>query len=134
MDTNCMYRALVEKELEDCIRPEIKAEWGYIQSKHCIDSFIAEGVGNFFPRVCCDNHKKHDKQEPGLFKREFRCSKMLCLSSKTYSCYDKISNKLKFSGRSLNKRSLQQRGDGLLKEHRKVLDERVNITSTNRGF
>ena len=134
MDTDSLYLALAEKELIDCIRPERKAEWEKLRSTDCDDSFTADASGNFFPRACCAKHKKHDKREPGLFKEEFRCSEMLCLCSKTYCCYDTASNKLKFSSKGLNKRILEQSGDGPLEKYRKVLDEGVNITSTNRGF
>ena len=89
---------------------------------------------NFFPRTCCNAHKKHDKGEPGLFKEEFRCSEMLCLCRKTYCCYNRKSNKYKFSSKGLNKRNLEDCGDGPMSKYRKVLDEAVNVTSTNRGF
>ena len=81
-DTDSLYLALAEKELEDCIRPEMKAEWKQLRLKDCNDSFSAEPVGNFFPRTCCDKHKKHDKIEHELFKEEFRCTETLGLCSK----------------------------------------------------
>ena len=77
---------------------------------------------------------KHDKREPGLFKEEFRCTEMLCLCSKTYCCFDSNSNKYKFSSKGLNKRTLEDCGDGPMAKYRKVLDEVINVTSTNRGF
>ena len=89
----------------------------------------------FFPRTCCNAHKKHDKREPGLFKEEFRYAEMLCLCSKTYCCYDKQTNKYKFSSRRLNKRILEDCDDGVpMSKYRKLLEESVNVTSTNRGF
>ena len=86
MDTDSLYLALAEKELEDCIRPEMRAEWQRLRSIDCVDNFTADAVTNFFPRTCCVKHKQHDKREPGLFKEEFRCTEMLCLCSKTYCC------------------------------------------------
>ena len=74
MDTDSLYRALAEKELEDCIRPEKRAEWQRLRSNDCVDNFSADAVANFFPRTCCVKHKQHDKREPGLFKEEFRCT------------------------------------------------------------
>ena len=65
---------------------------------------------------------------------EFLCTEMLCLCNKTYCCYDSISNKYKFSSKSLNKRTLEDCGDGLMAKYRKVLDEFINVISTNRGF
>ena len=59
---------------------------------------------------------------------------MLCLCSKTYCCYDKQVNKYKFSSKGLNKRTLEDCGDGPMSKYRKVLEEAVNVTSTNRGF
>ena len=72
MDTDSLYLALAEKELEDCIRPEMRTEWQRLRSNDWFDSFTAEAVANLFPRTCCVKHKQHDKREPGLFKYEFR--------------------------------------------------------------
>ena len=88
----------------------------------------------FFLELAAQKHMKPDKREPGLFKEEFRCTEMLCLCSKTYCCYDSNSNKNKFSSKGLNKRTLEDCGDGLMAKFRKVLDESINVTSTNRGF
>ena len=77
MDTDSLYLALAEKELEDCIRPEMRAEWQRLRSNDCADNFTADAVANFFPRTCCVKHKQHDKREPGLSKEEFRCTEML---------------------------------------------------------
>ena len=134
MDTYSLYLALAEKELEDCIRPEMRAEWKRLRSNDCVDSFTADVVASLFRRGCCVKHKQHDKREPGLFKEEFRCTEMLCLCSKTYCCYDVTCNKLKFSGKGLNKRVLEQSGDGPVEKYRRVLNETVNVTSNNGGI
>ena len=134
MDTDSLYLDLAEKELEDCIRPEMRAKWQRWRSNDCVDSFTAVAVAKFFPGLCCVKHKKHDKREPGLFKEEFGCTEMLCLCKKTYCCYDATSNKLKFSSKGLNNRVLEQMGDGLLEKYGRVLNETVNVTSNNRGF
>ena len=81
MDTDSLYLALAEKELEDCIRPEMRAEWLKLRSNDCVHNFTVDAVANFFPRTCCVKHKQHDKIEPGQFKEEFRCTEMLCLCS-----------------------------------------------------
>ena len=88
MDSDYLFLALSEENLEDIILPEKTNEWEAIRSRDCTDSFTANATGNFFPGTCCTAHKKHDKREPGLFKGEFRCSEMLCLCSKSYCCYD----------------------------------------------
>ena len=109
------------------MRPEKRAEWQSLRSNDRVDSFTAVAVAR-------SQHKQHDKREPGLFKGDFRSTEMLCLCSKTYCCYDITSNKLKFSSKRLNKRVLEQSGDGPLEKYRRVLNERVNVTSNNRRF
>ena len=84
MDTDSLYPALAEKKLEDCIRPKMRAEWQRLRSNDCVDSLTADAVAIFFPRTCCVKHKQHDRREPDFFEEEFRCTKMLCLCSKTY--------------------------------------------------
>ena len=48
MDTDTLYLALAEKELENCIRPEMKAEWQRLRSNDCVDSFTVHAVANVF--------------------------------------------------------------------------------------
>ena len=134
MDTDFLHLALSGKELYDCIRKESKADWSLLRTEDCKDDFKANARTNFVPRTCCTKHMKHDKREPGLFKEEFRCTEMLCLCSKTYCCYDSNSNKYKFSSKDLNKRTLEDCGDGPMANYRNVFDEFINVTSTNRGF
>ena len=132
MDTDSLYLALAEKKLEDCIGPEMRAEWQMLRSKDCVHSFTAGAVATFSPKTCCVKHKRHDKREPGLFKEEFRCTEMLCLCSKTYCFYDVTSNKLKFSSKGLNKRVLEPSGDGALEKYWRVLNKKINVTSNKR--
>ena len=112
MDTDSLYLALSEDKLEDASLPEKRTKWDQLRSKDCSDDFIANATDNFFPKTCCNVHKKLDKREPGPFKEEFRCAEMLCLCSKTYCCYDKRTNKHKFSSKGLNKRTLEVCGGG----------------------
>ena len=116
MDTDLQNLALAEKELEDCIRPEKRAAWQRLRSKDCVDSFTADAVVNFFPRTYFVKHKQHDKREPYLFKEEFRCTEMVCLSSTTYCCYDVTSKKIKISSKGLSTRVPEQSGDGPLEK------------------
>ena len=134
MDTDSLRLALYEKEFNDCIREESTAEWGLFRTEDCKDDFTANATNNFFPRTCRTNHMKHDKREPGLFIEEFRCTEMSCLCSKTYCCYDSNSNKNKLSSKGLNERTLEDCSDGPMAKYRKVLDEFINVTSSNRGF
>ena len=48
----------------DIILKKKRNEWEAICSRDCTDSFTATAIGNFFPRICCTAHKKHDKREP----------------------------------------------------------------------
>ena len=92
-------------------------------------------TANFFPKTCCDVHKEHDDREPGLFKEEFRCAEMLCLCSKTLCCYNEQTNKHKFSSKGLNRRTLEEFGDGgVMSTYHKVLEKAVNVSSTNKDF
>ena len=136
MDTDSLYIALSNEILEDVVLPKKRAEWDQLRSKDCTNNFTANATESFFfPITCCNVHKKHDKREPGLFKEEFRCAELLCFCNKTYCCYDKETNKHKFSSEGLNKRTLEECGDGgQMLKYRKVLEEAVNVTSTNRGF
>ena len=119
---------------DDWIREESKAERNLLRTEDCKDDFTANATTNFFPRTCCTKHMKHDKREIGLFKEEFRCTEMLCLCSKTYCCYDSNSNKYNFSSKDLNKRTLEDCGDGRMAKYRKFLGESINVTSTNGDF
>ena len=67
MDTDSLYIALAEKELKDCIRPEMGAEWQRLRSNDCVDTCTADAVVYFFPLTCCVKHKQHDERELGLF-------------------------------------------------------------------
>ena len=64
MDTDSLYLALSEENLEDIFLPEKKNEWEAIRSRDCTDSFTANATGNFFPRKCCTADKNHEKREP----------------------------------------------------------------------
>ena len=48
MDTDSLYLALAVKQLENCIRPEMRAEWQKVRSNDCVNSFTADAVANFF--------------------------------------------------------------------------------------
>ena len=105
-----------------------------MRTEDCKDEFTANATNNFFPRTCFTKHIKHDKRDPGRFKEEFRCTKLLCFCSKTYCCFDSNSSKYKFSSKGLNIRTLEDCGDGPMAKYRKVLDELVKVASINRGF
>ena len=124
----------VGRNLEDVILSNKRDQSNAMRSGDCTDNHTANGTSNFFRRMCCNAHMKHDKSETGLFREHFGCTEMLCSCSKTYYCYDRKSNKYKFSSQGLNKRILDDCGDGPLSKYRQVLNESVNVSSTNRGF
>ena len=111
METDSLYLALAENNLDDCILPEKKAQWTLTRQNDCRDDFKAETTlckDEFFPRTCCAVHKEHDRREHGLFKEEFRCTELLCLRSKTYYCYDSKSDKFKLTSKGLNERFVRR--------------------------
>ena len=48
-DTDSLYLAFAEKELEDCQRPEMRAEWQRLRSNDCVNGFTSDAVANVFP-------------------------------------------------------------------------------------
>ena len=51
MNNDSLYPVFAEKKHEDCIRPEMKAEWERLRSKDCTDCYTADAIRNFFPKV-----------------------------------------------------------------------------------
>ena len=62
MDTDSLYLALSEENLEDDILSEKRAERDQLRTKNCNDNFAANDNDNFFSRNCCNAHKKLDKE------------------------------------------------------------------------
>ena len=77
---------------------------------------------------------KNDKKEPGLFKEEFTCTKMLYLCSKTCCCYDISTKNYHLRSKDLNKFVLKQNSYWSSEKDRRVLVENSNYTSTSRSF
>ena len=50
MDTDSLYLALSEENLEDVILPRKRAEWDQLRSEDCIDNFFCECNRQFFPQ------------------------------------------------------------------------------------
>ena len=93
-------------------------------SADCTLLFFARATKTSFHRKARAKHKKHDTRELELFKGELRCAELLCLCSETYCCYDVASNKFKVSIICLNKRKLEQNGEGLLEVYNRFLWEK----------
>ena len=69
MDTDSLYLTLSEEYFEDVNLPKKRAEWDKLRSKDYTDNFTANAIDNFFPRTCCNAHKKHDKRAGPLQRR-----------------------------------------------------------------
>ena len=63
IDTDSLYLALAEKELEDCVKSEMTTEWQKWRSNNCVVGFTADAVANFFPRTCCVKHTQNMTRE-----------------------------------------------------------------------
>ena len=50
MDTDSLYLALSEENLEDVILSEKRSEWNQMRSNDCTDNFTANATDNFFPQ------------------------------------------------------------------------------------
>ena len=51
MDTDSLYFALSEENLEDVILAKKRAEWDQLRSKDCTDDFTANATDIFFQRT-----------------------------------------------------------------------------------
>ena len=82
MDTDSLYLALSEENLEDVFFPKNETNGtGYIL-KIALITLLRMQQNFFFLRTCCNANKKHDKREPGLFKEEFRLQKVCACVAK----------------------------------------------------
>ena len=134
MVTDSLYMALSDAKLEEVVLPEKRYKWNAMRSRDCTDTFTTNATGYFFSGICCKKYKKRDRKEPSLFKEDYRCTEMLCLCSKKYCCNDQKGDKNKFSCKRLNKPTLEDCDDGPLSKYCNVVDESVNVISSNRGF
>ena len=83
MDTESLYLAVSEENLEDAILPEKRVEWDQLRSKDCTDVFTPNPTDNLSPELAVMSTRNR-MREPGLIKEEFICAEMLCFCSKTY--------------------------------------------------
>ena len=51
MDTDSLYLALSDENLEDVVFPEKRVEWIQFRSKDCTNNFTANATDNVFPRT-----------------------------------------------------------------------------------
>ena len=67
-------------------------------------------------------------------RKKLDVQKCCVYAKKTYCCYDRKSNSYIFGSKGLNKGTLEDCGEGRMSKYRKVLDESVTVTPTNRKF
>ena len=77
------------------------------------------------------NTKNMMKESLDFSTKFFYSLKKLCLCSKTYCCYDFLSNKLILSCEVLNKLTIKGSGEVTIADYRKLLDGTESVTSTN---
>lgn len=112
-----------------------------------------EHRGLWFPRLCCDNHRRlfverrlrgdswepesccrkvaaFDRRTPGLFKVEYQGTGMVALNSKTYCCWSDSTGEVKISSKGLSKRTNNLTAD----MYKAVLRTKRKHSGTNKGF
>ena len=115
MDTDSLYLAFAGKSFEDLIPKEKRVE--FETERH-----------TWFPRTQPLHAARFDKRTPGLFKEEYRGTKMVCLSAKTYCIEGEMG--IKFSSKGANKRSVSDP----MQIMRNVLETGIPESTVNRGI
>ena len=129
MDTDFLYLALPEGNLQVFILPDKRDEWNALCLSNWTDTFTANATDILFPRMCCNTHKKQVKIEPGFFREEFRYTEMLSFFSKAYRSFDQMSIKYKFSSSGQSKPNLDDCGDKFRSSYCILTDESLNVTA-----
>ena len=86
MDTDSMYMALSGPNLDELVKPPLREE------------YYRSGKAKFL------STSKHHDRTPGLFKAEFRGTRMIALTSKCYYAENQETLKKKFSCKGVNKK------------------------------
>ena len=128
MDTDSAYMAISKPTLLEIIKPEKREEYLSSIRDFCHVKDISPQT-HWFPRICCDKHKRYDTRTAGLFKLEFEGHQIIGLSSKTYATKSN-SGQIKVSSKGINKQSL----DRPIETFENVLRNRKPISSKNAGF
>ena len=80
------------------------------------------------PSLCCQNHLKFLRREPGLFKKEFEGNRLVALACKSYYCSGDGENKQVSKGVSIHQNRLT------FDQYLEVLRNDQPLFITNRGF
>ena len=133
MNTDSLYLALTDENLDDSLLPEKKTQWARTRKNDRRDNFVDDAEEIFFPRTSCAVQRKLDKRKPVSFQEKFRNTEMLSMGSKTYCCHHSKTDMLKLSSKGLNKRTLKKdSGDAPMSKYRLASDAALNLQSTNR--
>ena len=87
-----------------------------------------------FPEHVVVNTSNMTSENQAYSKKNSDVLKCIACVARLTVSYCKYTDKIKFSSKGLNKRVLEETGNGPLPKYRRVMDEAVNIKSTNRGF
>ena len=79
MDTDSLYLALSEENLEDVIFPQKRAEWDQLRSKDCNDKFTANATDNFLPGLAVMSTRNMIKESQVFSKKKLDVQKC-CVS------------------------------------------------------
>ena len=79
MDTDSLYLALSEENLEDVILPEKRAQWEQLRSKDCTYNFTANATDNFSPELAVMPTKKMIRESRASSKKSLDVQKC-CVS------------------------------------------------------
>ena len=124
-DTDSLYMALNQEELEMCVKPELLTEFESDIYSRCNNDLKAV----WFPRKCCEDHIALDRRFCGVFKLEFAGIKMVALCSKSY-IIETESGKQKISCKGISKRLLSSPMEKFLH----TLNTSEANVSRNMGF
>ena len=105
MDTDSFYMALTENDLYDCFIEAAKTQMqeSAKQFHEQEDCYLPNAQLNFLTRSCCREHAGMDKRTPGLFKIEWKGTKLVCLNSRTYCALTEKKKKLEMVPKGSNK-------------------------------
>ena len=93
MDTDSLYWALSEENLEYVIFPEKRNEWEAIRSRDCTDSFTANATGNFFTKTCCTATKSMIRENRDCLKKNSGVPKCCaCVAKPVVAAIERVTN------------------------------------------
>ena len=111
MDTDSLYMDLSGPNLDELVKPPLREE------------YYRSGKAKFL------STSKHHDRTPGLFKAEFRGTRMIALTSKCYYAEDQETLKKKFSCKGVNKKQNEMNWDRYAEALKGSTDN-----ATNTGF